>query len=218
MTNIKRILAVISAAALCLSLASCESKEEGNNLVGTTNADNLKEDEMPYGATLTELKPASDQNLKIITEYDHRYLEKEEVYLVADYLYALSVKDADLISKTFHKDSIDYIINYSTAESLEDYMNVTYDSLCSMLGEDFEFTYIDITEFSNTESDPDIFEAADLRLTSENLGKVTSKKCVTLGGVTMYALADGSDKLLDNALTTPISVCIYQIDGKYYIV
>lgn len=229
MNKIKKILAVCAACAMGISCVSCDknkdkSEQGSGGLVDTADLKDysISQDEMPYGSTLSELKPASDENVKIAIEYDNRFLEMEEAYVISEYMWALSQKDEASIRKTFYPDLLDYTVKVAQMESAEEYINASYDNLAEALGGDFEFSYLDITAVEYEADTKETFDNVDegLNFCSDDdiLGKVSSKKCVTLEGYTMFKLSDGTEKLVSGVLSSPISLCIYKIDGQYYIV
>lgn len=224
--NLKRTASFLTAAfVMIFSFTSCkDGKSDKDNMVEMNIPDGIgmSESQLPYGATMTELRPENNPEVRITTEYDHRFLEKEEACLVSDYLYALQKKDTEQIKKLFFPALMDYVVKEAEMKSAEEYVEYSYSNLSGAFGGDFEFTYIDITDLTNGLDEPDAFGGVDARITagtgSDTIGSVTSKKMVVLEGVTMYRLGDGTEKMVTKALSVPISICIYRIDGQYYIV
>lgn len=226
LNKIKRVSALCAACVLGLACVSCGNKEEKRSgvIVDTNIPANysVAEKDMPYGSTLVELKPSSDEKIKIATEFDRRFLSNEEAYVISEYLWALSVKDESSVKNTFYPELLDYTVEIAGMDNAAAYIEASYDNLKDALGGDFEFTYLDITAVETPDDSPETFEEMDIGLkdcsSDDILSKVTSRKLVTLEGLTMYRLPDGTEKLVSGALPAPISLCIYEIDGRYYIV
>ena len=79
---LKTVSAIISCALL-MSFSSCSNSENNTSSGGRVDAgdlpDNYSADEenLPYGATLTELKPSYDENTKIAVEFDNRFFKAD---------------------------------------------------------------------------------------------------------------------------------------------
>lgn len=209
---------------LCTVTCLCSCGEGAKeNSAGT--AENMSEEDMPYGATITSLNSTYDPNVKIPTEFDNRFFAESdgkfpEIYLVSDYIYALNNSDGELMSETVYKPYLDYQIKEAGVESADEYVKASHDTLAQSLGGEFEINYIYIDSCDeNADSDftrmDEILDSIGDEKISE---KVNSRKKITIGGYTTYQMADGSGEFSLAEHSDPILLYIYQIDGEYYLI
>ncbi len=223
--------AAILSCAVLMSFSSCSSGNEsssGGRVDAGDLPDNYNADEenLPYGATLTELKPNYDENVKIAVEFDNRFFKADgekfpEVYKITDYMYALNNIDVDLMNETFYPPYLKYAYEQAGYDNVKDYLQSYYDNLHDMLG-DFTFSYIDITGVLTEEDEESksYFDNVDSILKEiegdDILSKITSRKIVYIGGYSMYNLEGGSYQLIEG-LGREVTLYLYEIDGKTYI-
>ena len=232
----KTFLKTLSAVLLCavlFSLSSCSnsnnSSSEGGRVDGGDLPDNYsaEEEDLPYGATLTELKPSYDENAKIAVEFDNRFFTADgekfpDVYKITDYMYALNNVDVDLMNQTFYPPYLEYAYKQAGNDNAKDYLQSYYDNLHDKLGDDFYFSYIDITGVL-TEKDSEAqegFNSID-EVLKEIEGdsitdRITSRKVIYIGGYTMYNNESGS-YILTEALGREVVLYLYEIDNQLYI-
>jgi hypothetical protein len=221
----KKTGAALVAGVFLLSAAGCSSKEEYSDAADEIGS--LALEDMDYGASITQLKPAYNDDVKIAIEYDNRYLTMEEAIKISDYVASLNDSDAELMEETFYKPFLDKIVENSGYSDTASYIANMHDNIRdSYLGYEFEFDYI-LTEDCLTEDDDDSetnFSSIDSTLdslTGENLSdKVTSRKLVTFD--IEYHYADTSEAsgshMLSTSTGTYSSLYIYTIDGEIYII
>ncbi len=122
-------------AVICCMLTGCSEKEP----------DFTKEEELPYGATMR-----SDKNsFAVPMTYDRRFLEEEQITIVADLLASVQNQDAALFEQT----APDFYINYQRDEvykldSTDALLDVIHGRLAEASGEDFQFKMVLITDIS----------------------------------------------------------------------
>ena len=227
----KKAAAVVTAAVLCASAASCTRKEEnsseGHNMVGSASGDtSVSSDDLPYGAMMTSLSSEREEKLSLDVDFDARYFAKEgetypEVYLAADYLMALQNKDEAKMKEIFYEPYLVQQILERNYQSVRDFLDKYYESLSEKLGGDFKFTYFTIDTCLNENEADELtnFSSVDARLDTaaeEKLSqKVTSRKVLYMD-VTVED-KDGNSHQLNSLIGSDISVYVYQIDGKYYL-
>lgn len=140
-----RAIAVGLAAVCCIGLAGCSEKEP----------DFTKEEELPYGATMR-----SDKNsFAVPMTYDRRFLEAEQITVVADLLASVQNQDAALFEQT----APDYI-HYQRDEvykldSTEELLAMLHDRLAEAAGDDFQFTMVLVTDILQDMDSGDLAEA-----------------------------------------------------------
>lgn len=141
-----RIIAASMAAVCCMGLlAGCSEKEP----------DFTKEEELPYGATMRSNK----NSFAVPMTYDRRFLDEEQVAVVADLLGAVQNQDTALFEQT----APDFYVSYQRDEvyklnSTEELLAMLHDRLAEAAGDDFQFSMVLITDISQ---DRDSGELAD---------------------------------------------------------
>ena len=223
----KRLLCTALSAIMICGMTGCGDKHSHTNMVGYIDDEmgDVKQEEMPYGATIYELRPSNDERVKYTVEFDKRYFggdgETEdlgEIYLVHDYIVAVNENDHDAIKNLYYPGYLELLCVNGGYSSADEYLDGMSNTLKQTLGEDFEINYINISDcLTEGEEAEKFFQFADAEIAlfdSSLLNKITSKKVVEIGGFTSYK-AGGNSYVLENH-TTPINLRIYQIDGKYY--
>lgn len=228
----KRTAAVVAAAAMMTVSVACSSgkneESSSSNLVGNGPSDGLevKEEDMPYGATMTSLKAANNDKVKMDIDFDPRYFVQEgtdypEIYLLTEYLEAMQKRDSAAMEKIFYKPFLEYSVKTSNFESVQDYLDKYIDNLETRARSQIEFTYavVDTCLNENEKNELTDFEFVDSKLdelAGEKLSdKVKSRKLVYMD----VSFKDSQDNyyMLNDTLDYDISVYIYNIDGTYYL-
>lgn len=218
----KKTASVIMAASMALSFASCskkndaeKSKEEGNLAAGNAAAfAGVSEADLPYGATVTQLTPDID-GVPVMTEYDHRFLTAEEGTLVCNYFAGIALKDTDMFTSSIYPPYLDFRLKYQNGITAEEFVTGQYETVKQYTGCDFEFTYIMVTScLGEGEFD---FSSFDRILLDQSAGaNITDRKYLQID--CMYNnLSDGSNYSLKNRIGGEISLCLYTVDGKPYL-
>lgn len=229
----KKLLCGIMAIFMAVSMVSCgdgeESSQSGKVLVSDIGDNvNIKEEDMPYGATTYELSESNDDHVKYITCFDKRYFggddednpDYSEVYAVHDYIAALNTNDHDAFKALHYDGYLDSACKSSGYGSADEYIDSLYNSLNTYLGEGFEINYIDISACLSESDSASGAYIGTVDQYLENIGvldKVTSKKVIEVGGYTCYKLSEGGAYQLTNHMES-IIIGVYTIDGQVYIV
>ena len=229
---LKKAAAVVSAAVLCVAAVGCSnkdtesSKSESNLVGGPSDGMSLDEEDMPYGATMTSLKSSTNDKLTLDADFDPRYFAQEgtdypEIYLISNYLTALQNGDEDAMKEIFYAPYLERSVKERNYESVKDYLEKYLDVLMTKAHGQFEFTYFTVDTCLNENESEDLtsFSEIDAKLdlaAGEKLSeKVKSRKLVYLD----VTLKDVENKYyqLNSYLGYDISVYVYNIDGKYYL-
>lgn len=226
----KKIICAISAVVLCgAMLTACEDKHDHKHSLIDGSADNVKmsEKDMPYGATIYELLPENDSNVRYTVEFDKRYFgsdgeEKDlrEIYALHDYIVSINEDDHEKFKSLYYPGFLEYLCDKNGYADVDEYLVSMNAQIKGQLGDDFEIDYINISNCF-TESDEEgrsTFTEVDKILNdvdSEAVGKITSKKYVEIGGYTCYSSGDNDYILIKHA--DAFRLCVYEIDGKIYL-
>lgn len=226
----KVICAVLSAVMVGATLTACGDKEEEHShgmIDGSADNVSMNSDEMPYGAMIHQLLPANDSNIKYTVEFDKRYFGGEgeeenlrEIYAIHDYIVAINEDDHEKFKELYYPKYLDYLCGLSGYATVDAYLTDMNTQIKELLGDDFEIDFINVSN-CYTESDSEgasVFADVDKYLNevdSSALGKITSKKYVEIGGYTCYSSGDNDYVLVNHA--NPFYLCVYEIDGKMYI-
>ena len=210
---------------------SCGDKEEssGVNLVGGPSAgQNVSNDDMPYGARITELTSDMDENISIMISFDNRYLggggqDYSEVYLVDDYFDALNRNDVEAVKACYYPNYLEALSGEKSFSSPDEFISTYRSELESILGAGFSLAFIDISncQVSGDSEAETLFDIRDASL-SEVFGegildRITDRKLLTIAGDSYYTLEEGGWGEISAVLSEGIRICVYEIDGKPYI-
>ncbi len=218
MKNIFKRAAVFAAAlGMALTSFSCAGKnssadESGHgNLVGNSPPDDVQisEDEMPYGSTLSQLKT----DVPIPIEYDNRFMTEEEGRKISEYFAAVGTKDADMLSEVSYDSYLELNFESMNVSSLQEYVEGYYESIKSYTGEDYEFSFITVSDVTEDES---VYPYYDNIINSINPdAKIESRKVATID--ILYKTESVKSSLISGKIGDYIKICVYQIDGQVYI-
>ncbi len=229
----KKIIAAAMAALLGITaLTACGDKEDGaseSGILGAGGQDipddySLAGDGMEYGASVVELKPETNENVRVMICFDKRYFSEEEygaIYKISDYIAAINNNDHQLIDEIFYDGYLDYAAGQMGMDDSDAYIDSFETSLTESLGEDFEIDYIDVSACYDAEDSASAtsFEQADEILTQlagdDILDKVDYRRVVEIGGNTTYKTPQGNYLFTNHE--RPFMLCIYRIDGEYYL-
>ena len=226
----RRTAAALTAAVLCAAVVGCSRKNENSserNMVGAaSDGESVASEDLPYGAMMTSLSSEREEKLCIDVDFDARYFVKEgeeypEVFLAAEYLKALQEKDEAKMKEIFYEPYLIQQVLERNYKSVQEFLDKYYESLSEKLGGDFKFTYFTIDTCLNENESDEVthFSSVDARLDTaaeEKLSqKVTSRKVLYMD-VTVED-KDGNSHQLNSLIGSDISVYVYQIDGKYYL-
>ncbi|MBP3379462.1 MAG: hypothetical protein J6D27_00030 [Ruminiclostridium sp.] len=228
----KKIIAAAMAVFLGITaLTACGDKEEsssgGGMLEGGQNIPDgysLGGEEMEYGASVVELKPETNENVRVMIGFDKRFFSEEEyeaIYRISDYIAAINENDHELFGEIFYDGYLDYVAEQNGMEDADAHIDSFETTLTESLGEDFEIDYIDVSACYDAEdsASASTFEQADKILAElagdEILDKIDYRRVVEIGGNTTYKTPTG-DYLFTNH-ERPFMLCIYRIDGEYYL-
>ncbi len=222
----KIICAALGAILLGASMSSCHDEEKHQMINTAMDKDaNLTQDEMPYGATIYQLLPENDENIKYTMEFDKRYFGGEdndlrEVYILHDYIQALNENDHEKIKSLYYPGYLEYMCNIGGYLSVEQYLESMNGSLTKELGEGFEIDYINISDCLTEKDEKGVsyfIQAESVLYTIDGSleEKITSKKAVEIGGYTSYSTPEGNYVFVNHA--EPLTLLVYEIDGKIYL-
>lgn len=225
----KKFLCGITAVLMACAFVSCsESQKEsssvsGEQLVGGADKDvNLSEDDMPYGSTLYELSSENDDYVSIIIDFDKRYFSDEdgnpnydEVHKLHDYVIAVDTNNHDLFNSVTYPGFYEYYCEKSNT-NVDDYIDVLSSDFHYDIGDDSTIDFIDISNcIYSGENAQSYFDVRDEIFTAIGVNEITSRKLVEIGGYTTYSNSQGTYQLINH--TDPIIVCVYEIDGQFYV-
>jgi len=229
-----RTAAVILSGTILAACAGCSSGKNSssssrNNMVSANIPEgaNVAAEDMPYGASVTQLKPETDSNIQLWIEFDNRYLKREEdgtypsVYPVNDYFEAVNEKSGELMEKAYYPASFKDILSKANADTSDAFMANYYDIFKDTIGEDFEFDYIMIDKCivfdgSNNEYGFDVKDDELKELDPSVIDKITERYALEVDAT--YRNNNGDSLLFSNRSGNALTLYEYKIDGKYYIV
>ena len=205
----KRFLALIlSVTAVLGVLTGCgESKSKGN-MMG--DIENMAEEDLPYGATMRELKDG-----KITICFDGRFLEDETMKKVVDYFYAVQTEDLDLFKSVSCQDYLDYVEINSGVNTI-DYLKDIKANEETAVGSKFEYKYLEVTECKTKNEDTQISEIIKLmdQIYKDNSKEDTFEKTVKEA----YALkVDVTSDANGSSFSNEANVYVFDCEDGIYV-
>lgn len=237
----KFICAALAAIMMTSAMVSCEQKEdtslesssaaesEGSKLVEDNlgKNDNITQENMPYGASITELKPSKNDRIIYNIDFDKRYFggdeenpDYSEIYIIHDFIVALNKNDHDKMRSLYWEGYLEYESAQKGYEDVDAYLDDMYNTYVQLLGEGFEIDYINVSScYNETDEEGErYFNMADKLISEVDntlLTKIESKKVVEVGGYTSYETEKGMYQLVNHSY--PIILRVYIIEGKAYL-
>lgn len=229
---LKKTAALLSASVLMTAMTACSSEsghDHEHHIVEDDLSDdvNVEEENLPYGATMTSLKKDHNDKVKIDIDFDPRYFTEDgeqdypEIYLITDYIEAMQNKDGAAINEIFYKPYLDYLMSRTSYADSQAYIDSFMNKITSKTGDGIEFNYAVVDTCLNENESENLteFEAIDSTLdeiTGENISeKVQSRKLVYVD--IFFSGSEGNYSQLNECLGNDLSVYIYNIDGRYYL-
>lgn len=219
--KIMRMLAALSAAAAVLCTVGCDKKEDEHPDAADSYGD-LAQEDMPYGATITQLKPELDENIHIQVEYDNRYFTEAEAEKISNYVYALDTVDAEFMNTVVYPGYLDQYAEKAGAENLAGYLQICRDNIRdNYIYDEFNFNYVLINDCLTEDYNPDEianFASVDSLLEAQ-YGElnITDRKMAAVEILYGVESDDGSYSF-SNRQGGDSYMYIYTIEGEPYII
>ena len=140
---LRKVLSITMAAILSLS-AFCGCGEE------ESSTENF------YGQIMKEV-----DGKEIYLIYDGRYLADEEMDAVVDYYCSIQDCDTERFCSTQPEVYISYLEEKQSAD-MSSFVSGEHDSIASALGEGFDFTQIEVTDYGTAKEDNGINDIKEL--------------------------------------------------------
>lgn len=218
---------IIFACALMLACVSCSeessgsSSTSGNALVSDNMGAgvNVAAEDMPFGATMTDLYVDND-NVPISISYENRFMTEEEARKISDYISAINLCDAELMQKTCYPSYLDYIVEQYENTDVQDYLDTRHSTIENTYTNGaFEFDYILINSLMD-ENDDDSdtgFSQLDTKIHEKAPdAEITDRK--RIGIDVLFTLKDeGGSYSLANRTGSDMIIYLYTIDGELYV-
>lgn len=228
------VTAALAAAAFgsCGKGGSSSSEPESTGTSGKVLVDEIDDDvnvsagDMPYGANLLTLAMSDGYNLTI--EGDSRYYTKEELELLGDYFWSICSKDGALYDKTVCEPVNKALLEESGYADSQEFVNDYYEKFKEVVGVDFKFDYFYAADFKDESSQFNFAYYDGIIAKAVPDGKVTKK--VAVPAYLTYTGDDGTggEVIQRDTFEFPMGVdldepgfiwiCLYEIDGKSYVV
>lgn len=218
---------IILACAMMIACVSCsdgksDSSGESRNMLVSDNAGkgiNVNEDEMPFGATMTDLYSDRD-NVPVSISYENRFMTEDEARKVSEYISAINTCDAELMQNTCYPSYLEYLVNQYENSDVQDYLDERHTTIAgSYTNGEFDFNYILINSLMDEDdSDSDTgFSKLDEKILEKSPDvEITSRKMIGID--VLYSLEnDDSSYSLSMRTGSDMILYIYNIDGQIYI-
>ncbi|MDE6678826.1 MAG: hypothetical protein K2K02_07275 [Ruminococcus sp.] len=214
--------AVIIACCSCGENKSDSSSAENKNALVSDNMGknvNVNAEDMPFGATMTDLYADTDK-VPISISYENRFMTEEEAKKISDYISALNTCNVELMQNTCYPTYLDYLVEQYENTDVQDYLDERHKTIKNnYTNGDFNFDYIIINSLMDeNDSDSDTgFSILDAKIHEGSPeAEITSRKMIGIdvlytldgdNGSYSFSARNGSDMIL----------YIYTIDGQIYI-
>ncbi|MCM1315702.1 MAG: hypothetical protein NC205_02770 [Prevotella sp.] len=216
---------IILACAFMLACVSCSEESSGtsgeskNMLVSDNVGDgiNVNKNEMPFGATMTDLYP---DDVPIAISYENRFMTADEAKKISDYISAVNTCDVELMQKTCYPSYLEYLVEQYENTDVQNYLDTRHQTIASTYTNgEFDFNYILINSLmdeNNDDSDTG-FSQLDTKIHEKSPdAEITSRKMVGIDVLYSLENDDGSYSLSMRTGSDMI-LYIYTIDGQIYI-
>lgn len=220
---LKKVCLLYMAGILMLCAFSCGKKHEHENVVTADQYGDATQEELPYGATIKQIKSGGSDDDKITVEFDHRFVTDEEAQKILSYMEALNTGNEELLKQTVYPDYLSYLCTNSDIADVKTYIQQITDRIKTNYtnGEDFKFGYIFINSCTTSDEDRQSFGQADTILEEiggdELMAKITSRKMVQVDS--MYNLTGSGESFsLASQAGQEQPFYLYTIDGEVFIV
>ncbi|MDE6035649.1 MAG: hypothetical protein K2G36_07045 [Ruminococcus sp.] len=218
---------MILACAFMLACVSCGEKDssgtsgESKNMLVKDNVSdgiNVNENEMPFGATMTDLYAPDDVPISI--SYENRFMTAEEAEKISDYISAVNTCDAELMRKTCYPSYLDYLVEQYENTDVQNYLDTRHQTIANTYTNgDFDFNYIIINSLmdENDDNSDTGFSQLDSKIHEKSPdAQITNRKMVGIDVLYTLTDSDGSYSLSTRTGSDMI-LYIYTIDGQTYI-
>ncbi|MCM1505785.1 MAG: hypothetical protein NC177_01440 [Ruminococcus flavefaciens] len=218
---------IILACALMLACVSCSeessesSGESGNMLVSDNMGEgvNVAAEDMPFGATMTDLY-ADNDDVPISISYENRFMTEEEARKISDYISAINLCDTELMQKTCYPSYLEYLVEQYENTDIQDYLDTRHRTIENTYTNGaFEFDYILINSLMDEEDDDSDtgFSQLDAKIHAKSPdAEITDRKMVGID-VLFTLESEGGSYSLTNRTGSDMILYIYTIDGQIYI-
>lgn len=219
---LNRISAVLCSLTLLTAFASCgksdsdEEKKTNNNMVGGDIDDdvNVGVDDMPYGSTMRSMRPAADNDVPLMVEFDYRFVTEDMAYAVSNYMAGVAKKDPALMQKATNPEIFKAAMESEEAATPEEYAEAMYNDIKEVVGDDFTLSMISVQSVSDSSS----FNFASYNMFVNSVlpdAQITDRKLLELN---VYYKTDDSSGTLYAKTGAYVNAVLYTIDGKLYII
>lgn len=218
---------IILACVIMISCVSCSdgnssSSGESKNMLVSDNAGkgiNVNEDEMPFGATMTDLYSDRD-DVPISISYENRFMTEDEARKISDYISAVNTCDAELMQNTCYPSYLEYLVSQYENSDVQDYLDERHKNIANnYTNGEFDFDYIIINSLmdeNDNESDTGFSRLDDKILEKSPDADITSRKMVGID--VLYSLENDNGSYSFSTRTgSDMILYIYTIDGQIYI-
>lgn len=216
---------IILSCAVMMACCSCSdgnssSSSESRNLLVSDNAGkgiNVNEDEMPFGATMTDLYP---DDVPISISYENRFMTEDEAKKISDYISAINTCDAELMKKTCYPSYLDYLVEQYENTDVQNYLDDRHSTIANdYTNGEFDFDYILINSLMDEDDNENDtgFSHLDTQIYEKSPdAEITSRKMVGID--VLYSLENDNGSYSLSARTgSDMILYIYTIDGQIYI-
>lgn len=217
---------IVLACALMLACVSCSEESSGSsgeskNMLVSDNAGkgvNVSEEEMPFGATMTDLYAPDDVPISI--SYENRFMTADEAEKISDYISAINSCDAELMQKTCYPPYLEYLVTQYENTDVQNYLDTRHDTIANTYTNgEFDFNYILINSLMDEDDDDSEtgFSQLDSKIHEKSPdAEITSRKQVGID--ILYSLENDNGSYSLSARTgSDMILYIYTIDGQTYI-
>ena len=216
--------AFVISAAMLTSFTSCSEEEKSSSASGNALVQdnmgkdvNVKENDLPFGATTTDLYTDTD-NVPVSITYDNRFMTEEQARKISDYIYAVNTKDEALLTEAGYKPYIELIMSDYDCTSVKEYLDSRYDAIKAAAGGDFQFQFIIPGEFYSESDDESItgFNALDAKIKQASPDAEITERYMIKTEITFTVDGQSGEYSLSSR-TGDTVLYIYRIDGNIYI-
>lgn len=206
--QIRNTMALVSAMALAVCFTGCGSSKDSSSSGSTvsTSADPVAN----YGGDM--IKHLQKDGYEITAEVDSRYVTEDESKMLAKYIAAIGKSDGKLMEEALYPAALEYVKKANSCSSAEEYAKKLHQQLLQFTGEEYEFEYVCVEEYTDEKSGFDFSKYDEIVLDADPDAEITARKRLSVD-----ALYDGTNKSINYRMGGYIDVYMYTINGTPYV-
>ena len=180
-----------------------------------SNGPTIAEEDLPYGATMREAKTT----YAMPVSYDRRFVSDAQLTAITEFLSSIQTCDGD----AYAANTLDFYAEYQlnevykdTYKTYDEMMTALHSSIAKSTAEDFDFTMVTITDFTQERVTSGLGTMIDVL--SEISGDENFEQSLTNCWAVEMEWMFNYNNASSTAIVQDRMIFLFEIDGAYYCV